>query len=210
MHVETAKVTVGPWSGGQRELVARAREGQDDAREALAAQCRQTAYTFALQLLGDPDDALDVAQESVLRFFLKLRRFDPSRPLRPWLLTIVRNQVRDLWRRRRVRRADSLDDQDADLSREVVDPTADPERDASRVELRRRLWRALSALPPKLREILVLRDYHDLSYSEIAGVLEIPAGTVMSRLHRARAELRRQLGDERGGLRPSIDERTGG
>ena len=208
MDAGSGRVTIGPWSGGQRELVVRAQAGHRDAREALAAHCRHTAYTFALQLLGNRDDALDVAQESVLRFFQNLRRFDASRAVEPWLLTIVRNRVRDLWRRRKVRRADSLDDdEEGDLSREVVDPAADPERDAARDELRRSLWRTLGELPAKLREILVLRDYHDLSYAEIASVLEIPTGTVMSRLHRARAELRERLAADRAELLRAAAER---
>lgn len=189
-----------PWSGRERDLVLLARQGEREAREELAGQCRRVAYLFALQLLGNPDDAMDVAQEALLRLFATLPRFDPERPLKPWLLSIVRNQARDLWRRRKVRRADSLDDDRRDLSRELADTAADPERDARREELRRQVWRALSGLPPKLKEILVLRDYHDLTYAEIAAVLKIPLGTVMSRLHRARAELRRQL--EEGGGAP--------
>jgi RNA polymerase sigma-70 factor (ECF subfamily) len=73
---------------------------------------------------------------------------------------------------------------------ESADPSADPAADAERHELRQRVWRAISELSGPQREIIVLRDYHDLSYREIAEVLSIPQGTVMSRLHSARKNLR--------------------
>jgi RNA polymerase sigma-70 factor (ECF subfamily) len=148
---------------------------------------------LALQLLGDPDDALDVAQDALLRFFSRLDRFQQERPVKPWLLAIVRNRARDLQRRRRVRRAEPLAGDAETYRPELVAPGEGPEGDLARRQLRRELWRMLGALAAPQREILVLRDYQDLSYAEIAQVLDIPIGTVMSRLHRARATLRRHL-----------------
>ncbi len=181
----------------ERQLVEQARAGQAQACETLAEHHRRDAYLLALQLLGNRDDALDVAQDAMLRFFHTLHRFDAARPVRPWLLRIVRNRVHDLWRRRQRRRAESLDDA---LSSQLLEPVAgteDPEAAAQRAELRRQLWRALARLPEAKREILVLRDFHDLSYAEIARVLGIPMGTVMSRLHAARQCLRQELqGDD--------------
>lgn len=186
--------TVGPVpSPTEGDLVIRAQSGHADAREELARSHRKSAYLLALHMMGNPDDALDVTQEAMLKFFSTLSRFDPSRPVKPWLLTIVRNQVRDLWRRRKVRYAESLDGDENGLTREIVDPRSNPEQDAQKRELRRRIWSALAALEPGKREILVLRDYQDLSYSEISQVLGVPLGTVMSRLHRARKELREVL-----------------
>jgi RNA polymerase sigma-70 factor (ECF subfamily) len=182
------------------DLILRARSGEAEAREELAAHCRRSAYLFALHLVGDPDEALDLAQETVIRLLGALPRFSPERPLRPWLLTIVRNLARDRWRRLRLRRAESLDAPELDLSRHLADPASDPEHDARRAEVRRALWTGLSALPADLREILVLRDYHDLSYAEAAKVLGVPIGTVMSRLHRARNRLRGRLVAERPDL----------
>lgn len=188
----TAAVTLNAPDKTDTELVRHARAGREDALEALARRHRRGAYLFALQLTGNQDDAMDVAQEAMLRFFGSLRRFDAERPVRPWLLRIVRNLVTDLWRHRGVRQEEPLEG-DGDLSRQVADPLSDPQRDAERAELRRKLWRVLSELPQPLREILVLRDYHDLTYAEIAATLGVPSGTVMSRLHRARRELRSRL-----------------
>ncbi len=191
----------GPTSDG--ELVQRAREGDNDAAETLARRFRQPAYCLALQLLGNPDDALDVAQDSLLNFFTSLHRFNTSRPVKPWLLTIVRNRARDLMRRHKVRNKVPLDptgggssDEETPYTPQLIDPSADPEGDARQSQLRRYLWTALGHLSTGQREILILRDYQDLSYSEIAKVLSIPIGTVMSRLHRARTSLRSHLDDE--------------
>lgn len=175
----------------ESDLVVRARSGVAEAREELARRHRQSAYLLGLQLLGNREDAMDVAQEAMLRFFASLHRFREDRPVRPYLLRIVRNRAADVWRRRRVRRAQSLDA--GDLSRQIVDDRPGPEELSRRAELRRRIWRAMSRLTDAKREILVLRDYHDLSYAEIANVLEIPLGTVMSRLHAARKALRAEL-----------------
>ena len=185
----------------EAELVVRARSGDPGAQEELALRHRRPAYLLALQLLGNPDDALDVAQDAMLRFFTNLHRFDSGRPVRPWLCQIVRNRVFDLFRRRKVRRHQSLDQAGED-GRPLLDPidtSVDLEADAFRAELRTRIWQALGELTPGQREILVLRDYQDLSYAEIAATLSIPLGTVMSRLHGARKALRRVLQDD---LRP--------
>lgn len=195
-------------SGG--ELVVRARRGDRAAADELARRFLQPAYVLALQLLGHPEDARDAAQDALMRFFTRLDRVDPKRPLRPWLFTIVRNAARDLGRRRTVRRSDSLDAAREEFGVDVIDQAADPEAESRRGELRRDVWRALGRLSDKEREILVLRDYQDLSYAEIATVLGIPVGTVMSRLHRARRGLRNLLAAEYGPPGSSIHEDEGG
>lgn len=173
----------------ERELVRRARAGDDAAREELAVAHRRAAYLLALQLLGNREDALDATQDALLRFFSTLDRFRPEQPVRPWLYSIVRNRCRDLMRRGRVRRAEPLDAEPERWRPELIDNSADPELDAERAELRREVFAALGCLSREHREILVLRDYQDLSYEEIAKVLRVPRGTVMSRLHRARKAL---------------------
>jgi RNA polymerase sigma-70 factor (ECF subfamily) len=184
------------------ELVARARRGDETARDELARRCRRPAYLLALQLLRDPDDARDVAQDALLRFFSRLDRFTPGRAVQPWLCAIVRNRACDLVRSRRRHPEESLDARDEPgtgrRDHEVVDTAPGPEASAERRELQARIWRALAALGEREREILVLRDYQDLSYEEIAGVLAVPMGTVMSRLHRARRALAARLAEGGG------------
>lgn len=175
------------------DLVSGALSGSDEAREALLVRCRRTAYLVALQLLGSRDEAMDVAQDTLLRLMRSLDRFDTARPLTPWVTSIARNLVVDLVRRKKVRRADSLESLLAEDRIEVPDGGGSPEAHAERRELGRRLALAVRDLPPAFREVVVLRDYQDLSYEEIAGVLGVPRGTVMSRLHRARSLLRATL-----------------
>lgn len=173
----------------EARIIVLAQRGEASACEELARTCRRQAYLFALQLTGNPDDALDIAQDAMLRFFRSLGRFDASRPVRPWLLRIVRNLVRDRARRRRVRRTESLEPAGDVLRFEPRDARPDPEALAARRELQALVWRCLQELPTHYREVLVLRDYQDLPYNEIAVALKIPRGTVMSRLHRARCRL---------------------
>lgn len=189
-----------PWSArSDAELVHHACAGEPLAQEELARRHRDPAFFLALQLLGNRDDAMDVAQDAMLRFFTHLQRFDASRPVRPWLFQIVRNRVLDLHRRRKVRKHDSIDAAADDEDRpdmQLVDERVDVEGDAQRTQLQRRLWECLQQLSQQQREILVLRDYQDLAYKEIAEALNIPIGTVMSRLHGARKRLRQLLEDD--------------
>ena len=179
-------------------LVTRARRGDVDAREELAQKSGDAAYVFALQLTRQPETAKDIAQESVVRFLRSLDRFDESQALEPWLFSIVRNQVRDHARREKVRRHQSLDAWLEAGGQQAADAEAvDPAVAAERHELQQRVWRAISELSESHREIVALRDYHDLSYRDIAAVLSIPEGTVMSRLHAARKNLRQILRNER-------------
>lgn len=174
-------------------LVDGALAGSHEVREALLVRCRQTAYLVAVQLLGDREQAMDVAQDTVLKLIRSPDRYDGARPLTPWVAAVVRNLVVDLVRRRKVRRADSLETLLAEERIEVPDGGDSPLARAERRELQDRVARAVRDLPSAFREVVVLRDYQDLSYEEIAGVLGIPRGTVMSRLHRARCQLRAAL-----------------
>jgi len=180
-------------------MVVAAQRGDADARDALARDCAAIAWRVAVRLTGDPDAARDLAQDAVLRCLRALDRFHPDRPLAPWVAQIVRNLVRDAARRQRVRRLEPLHRTSDDVVLEPVDPAPDPEARARRHELQRLVWRCLAVLEEAQREIIVLRDFEGLAYDDIAHVLGVPRGTVMSRLHRAR----RRLADE-------VRRRTGG
>ncbi len=180
-------------------LLGLARQGDRGARDELARRHRPTAFRLALQLLGNREDARDLTQDSLLRFFTTLPRFDRDRPIEPWLRRIVRNGAIDRFRRGRVRRADSLDsDGPEGVAIEVESSRPGPEQLAQRRQLQVKLWECLHQLKPAHKEILVLRDYQDLAYREIAETLEVPIGTVMSRLHAARRQLRALLIEQGG------------
>ena len=140
------------------------------------------AYGFARWLTRDPVEAQDLAQEAMLR---ALRYFHAFRgeEARPWLLRIVRNTWIDLRARNGAEK----------LPLEVLETRAadgpDPEQSALAGDRRRQIAAALAALPAEAREVLVLREIEDLSYKHIATVLDLPIGTVMSRIARAREKL---------------------
>jgi RNA polymerase sigma factor (sigma-70 family) len=149
------------------------------------------AYGFACWLTRDPVEAQDVTQEAMLR---ALRYFHAFRggDARPWLLRIVRNTWSDLRSRSGGERL-PLEAVEA-----VADGGADPEQSALAGDRRRHIAAALAALPTEAREVLVLREIEDLSYKHIASVLDLPIGTVMSRLARAREKLAAELGGRLG------------
>lgn len=190
---------------GRLDLVAAVLAGDRAAREEFAAEAGQSAFRFALQLLRNPEDARDISQEAVLRLLDSLDRVDPMRGARSWLYRIVRNLAIDLQRRNRVRRAQPIDDLVGADSLQLIDAQADPDRDLQKSRLQERIWLALESLPEQQSQILVLREYQDLSYREIAAVLEIAEGTVMSRLHAARKSLRSVLLSDGGVLEGGIE-----
>ena len=184
--------------GPGSDVVRLAQGGDADARDELARAASRIAYPFALQLLGQRETAKDVAQDALLRLFGKLDRFDPDQPLAPWLRRIVRNRAIDVVRHGKIRRHESLGAEgDGSAAIQIADSRVDVAGSAQFREQQSLLFRALQGLPVAQREIVVLRDYQDLSYGEIADLLGVPKGTVMSRLHRARKALRESLRDDR-------------
>lgn len=168
----------------------------DDKRRRFEAQVLphlDAAYAFARWLAGAPADADDVLQEAVLRAF---RAFDALRIQDPksWLLAIVRNchysAVRQRQRRAQVPLPDQPEGADAAA---MIDAAPDPEELTIRSDEARNLGEKLRLLPAEFREVLILREFEDLSYREIAEVTSVPIGTVMSRLARARRALRERV-----------------
>ena len=149
------------------------------------AQLGGGAHALAIQILGNADDAADAVHDAFATALAKPGAFDDTRgPLRPWFLTVVRNRCIDMLRRRRV----------SDVPVEqLVEPSSGPEEILENAETSNAIQRALASIDSDKRQIVVLRDYLDLSYAEIANVLSIAPGTVMSRLHRARLVLKEAL-----------------
>jgi RNA polymerase sigma-70 factor, ECF subfamily len=153
------------------------------------------AYNLARWCTHDDQDAHDVVQEAYLR---ALRYFDSFRgeEVRPWLLQIVRHTCYSWLAKNRPKDLVSLDDCE-DAWREILGPTAEePHAIALRNSDRTRINEALAALPVAYREVLVLRELEDLPYRDIARIADIPIGTVMSRLARARGLMRETLSGE--------------
>ncbi len=143
------------------------------------------AHALATQILGNSDDAADAVHDSFAKVLNKPDAYDAnSGPLKPWFLRVVRNRCIDLIRRRRPVSTDET---------ELIEPDAGPELKLEISQRNQELQTALASLCDWQRQIIVLRDYMDLSYAQIATVQDIAKGTVMSRLHRARMALKKEL-----------------
>lgn len=185
----------------ERLLLARAKRGDRQAFAALAEPYRDRIYTTALRLTGNPDDASEITQDALMRTFWKLAGFHGQARFYTWLYRITLNLCyRRLDHRRREPLAQTSEssEQEADRSAEspqerLPDPSESPREVAESLERSRLIRRALSALPPRDFDILVLREFEGMSYDDLAQMLRIPKGTVMSRLHRARLALAAQL-----------------
>jgi len=169
-------------------LVAQCRRGVQPAFESIFERYERPVYRLAVQLLGNHDDAMDALQTSFIKAFTHLPGYDNGRPFAPWLFRIARNECIDVMRRRE--RAARHTAQSAGNARAPYD---DPSILAEKSEAKARLWKAIQRLNNEHKEILVLREFHGLSYRELADTLEIPVGTVMSRLAAARKKLRSLL-----------------
>jgi RNA polymerase sigma-70 factor (ECF subfamily) len=162
--------------------------------ERLVARYSRHVYSIAYRMTGNEADARDLSQEAFIRVWRAWRRIDPEAQLEGWLYRIVSNLHIDLLRRRRGQRVHSLDEplttSSGELVRERPDPAADLERTVLDAQVDRRIQEALLGLSADLRMVVVLADVEGYAYEEIAKMLNVPIGTVKSRLHRARRALR--------------------
>jgi len=167
-----------------QDLIRRAAAGDAEAWEPLVLEYQQAVFRLAYLLLGDADEAEDIAQETFLRAWKHLMRFDPARPLKPWLLSITANLARN--RRRSAGRYFSALMR---AFREEPKPGLLEDKNARRFESEE-LWRAVKRLDLPDQQIVYLRLFIDLPVSETAETLQIAEGTVKSRLSRALGKLR--------------------
>jgi RNA polymerase sigma-70 factor (ECF subfamily) len=179
-------------------LIERCRAGDIAAFEPLVEKYRQRVWRLAYNVLRDREEAWDVAQEAFVRAWQALPSFRGQSAFYTWLFRIVMNVASDRARSRAARgRAFGTERvPEEELDRVLVDQPAhtSPDAVAAGAERREKIERALAALSDDHRRIVVLSDIEGLSYKEIADVLEIPMGTVMSRLHNARKRLKTVLG----------------
>jgi RNA polymerase sigma-70 factor (ECF subfamily) len=165
-------------------LIRRSINGDVAAWEPLVRAHQNEVFRFAYLLLGDPDDAEDVAQETFLRAWKYLRRFDAMRPLRPWLLSIAKNLASN-WRRSTGRYMSAL----TRAFRDEPVPDSIEEKTAKALQAND-LWEAVQGLKTADQQIVYLRYFLELSVTETAEVLNVAEGTVKSRLSRALEKLR--------------------
>jgi RNA polymerase sigma-70 factor (ECF subfamily) len=177
-------------------LALSAARGDRQAFARLVEEHKRSVYGLCVRLLSDPEEARDAAQEAFTRAYASLEGYDLEQPFAPWILRIARNLCLDILRRRIPARARVELDADTEDGppRELADTAAERADDAlEKAQTRKVLEQAVAALPPNYREVVHLFHVEQLSYKEIAATMGIPMGTVMTWLHRARAQLRTTL-----------------
>jgi RNA polymerase sigma-70 factor (ECF subfamily) len=189
----TRHTEAGDLSPDGRLLVA-ARGREPAAFEALVRRHQAHVYNFCLRMLGQSDDAADVAQETFIQLFGNLDRLDEREPLAPWLFRVARNRCIDVIRRRRTV---PLEPTNLDLDEaHAYEPATDeplPDELVERADLQRVLSEAIARLPPLYADVVALRYAADRSFAEIGVILDCDEGAARVRFHRAKTLLRQHL-----------------
>jgi RNA polymerase sigma-70 factor (ECF subfamily) len=175
----------------EKELVARCRKGEDDAWRELVDRFGPKVYAIAYHFTLKREDAEELSQEIFLKLFENLHRYDGGFPLVAWILSVSRNLCIDRYRRKKREKSFRFVSDEAVTA--LLKSEDDPAGMALKKERTQLLFSALSEIPEDLAEILILRDLNGLAYDEIGTALELPEGTVKSRLFRARAEVARRI-----------------
>lgn len=172
-------------------LACRAATGRLEAFEELLHRYRSQVYRICYRMAGNAEDAEDWAQECLVRVYQQLGRYDPEQPFAPWLLRVVSNTSINMARTRS--RRQSWVELGLDEECNVAAPASDPAQAALAGEEGRRVRAAVAALPPPLRQAVVLRVLEDLSFRELGEALGVPLQTAASRVRRALMQIRKQL-----------------
>jgi RNA polymerase sigma-70 factor (ECF subfamily) len=186
---EPAEVASAVEEAEERRLIDRSASGDQEAFRQLVLRYHRLVINVAFRALGELSLAEDVAQDVFLKVYKALPGYRHDKPFRHWLHRVAANAATDALRRRRP--VISLDG----LEQAPAASGADPQDVAARHDLQRAVRHAIASLPSHYRDTIALQAFAELSYDEIARVLDIPLGTVMSRLNGAKRLLRERLGD---------------
>ncbi|UCC78401.1 MAG: RNA polymerase sigma factor [Candidatus Zixiibacteriota bacterium] len=179
-------------AAGDNELAASASKGNERAFREIISRFRPRILSICLKMLKNSTEATEAAQDTFVKIYFHLKDYDPEKSFSSWAASIAMNECRDRLRKRKrySQTFRELSDIDVDTRQTYADEDYESQKRVKRVE------DAIEKLPEKLKEVLVLKAYGDYSYEEIAGILKIKIGTVMSRLFRAREKLTEMLEKE--------------
>jgi RNA polymerase sigma-70 factor (ECF subfamily) len=182
------------------ELVRRTKGGDKKAYEELVLRHQRRTFNVVYRVLGDYDEALDITQDAFIQAYRSIAGFREESRFSYWLLTIAvnlcRNRLRQ-WKRRARNRTASIDEpircEDSEVRMEIPDPSPSALDNVTARQRSAMIREEMMSLEEEFRTVLVLREMQEMSYEEIGTVLGIAAGTVKSRLHRGRGELRDRM-----------------
>ena len=205
MHLAT------PMTWTDEELVARSRTGDAESFNQLISRWERPIYALAYRVIGREEDARDVTQETFLRAFRGLAAFKGQAKFSSWLYRIALNLCRD-WIRRKKRSPIATLPEDVELEDLVSDtgPTETVEDLVSRRELSELVEAAMARLPEEQRTAIILKEYHGMTFQEIADLQGCPLSTVKTRLYQGLSVLRRELGAANIMTRPTSPDVVGG
>ncbi len=180
-----------------KEVIKKCKAGDKEAFEAMVLHYQRKVFNIAYRMLGNPEEAKDLAQEVFLSVFDSIKDLREEMKFDVWLTQIALNHCRNRWKylkRRHYFTSDSLDDsietEDGDMTRQIGDPSDNPETFYEKKMIQQLIERGILKLKEDQRELIVLRDLQGYSYEEIGKLFRLPEGTVKSKLHRARMDLK--------------------
>lgn len=175
---------------GDAECVRRVQQGDTDSFEVLVRRHQKAIFNLVYRLLGNYDEAAEVAQEVFLSAFKSIHQFRGEANFSTWLYRIGLNHAST---RRKSLNSSQQRHIPLDGTEVIAEGTVDPAKNFEHKEIQQRVQQALNSLDPEDARIILLRDLQDVPYEDVAEILDIPVGTVKSRLHRARQALRTSL-----------------
>ena len=176
-------------------LIARARSGDEQAFAKIVKLYEKAVYNSALYISKNREDALDISQEVFVKLWRTLPSYRGEASLKSWIATITRSSAIDYVRSKNQRKSSSLTFGDDEKETDVIDESisSNPQKSYEQKVRREAVRKAVKALPEQLRETIILREFHGLSYAEIANIQKISEGTVKSRISRGREQIKEFL-----------------
>lgn len=184
-------------SDNEKALVERAKSGDIEAFEKLIEGCQKKVFNIAFRMIGNYDDANELAQEVFLKAFRSIKKFKGDSLFSTWIYKVTANVCLDEIRRRKNKFIYSLDEEveygDGELKRQIPDNAPTPDVEVEINEIKNVVNKSIQELPKDYKSIIILRDIQGLSYDEISKIFDCPEGTVKSRINRARQALKKIL-----------------
>jgi RNA polymerase sigma-70 factor (ECF subfamily) len=184
-------------STNERELVEQAKHGDIEAFEQLIIGCEKKVFNIAYRMIGNYDDANELAQEVFLKAFKSIKNFKGDSLFSTWIYKVTANVCLDEIRRRKNKVVISLDQdielKEGEVKRQIPDTAPTPEMEAETNEIKNAVNESIQQLPDDYKSMIILRDIQGFSYDEISKIVNCPEGTVKSRINRARQALKKIL-----------------
>lgn len=181
----------------ERDLIKRAKSGDVEAFEQLILGCEKKVFNIAYRMIGNYDDANELAQEVFLKAFRSIKNFKGDCLFSTWIYRVTANVCLDELRRRKKKTVISLDEdielKDGEVKRQIPDDAPTPDIEAESNVIKNIVNESIRQLPDDYRNMIVLRDIQGFSYDEISKIVNCPEGTVKSRINRARQALKKIL-----------------